>query len=487
MPGTCARTCRRSQIVAPTKKITLGRSTVFWWEQDVSLRFDRRFPALGVPRIQHSSDTSNPQEFQRRNDILTRLARTGIAETLRAFAGGEIDIDDLLRFDDDETLKRGLDDLRRERTAHIEQPTVSLAIPAPSPVMLETTASSLADTDVDRPVLAPASASVPSPTPAPAPSPNVALSSGWDAASLWPGISINSDFLVPLWDTCLTTVIPGMLELEETTRRRYSTSIRALRQKLAVCRATEDQFDVLAGISPDNWETLGKARMRLSTQTLREAVALPLAQQRVLLVRENVRLHVDVLQLLQALSATECDVLVELADFPVTAVIMDALDHASAVERAALRSVAQKLGPDATLLSLGTVTRVSGVCLRSIGGPRVPTGITCAAGSAPARRRTSVRIGSRIARSSSTGFQTSSRTSGRPTSRSANSARSWRSCRRASACSRGSSCCRGAGSANTCASNHGISSRTPTPSIYRGRRPAGRGGRCTSMPPRGGS
>ena len=130
-----------------------------------------------------------------------------------------------------------------------------------------------------------------------------------------------------------------------------------LRQKLAVCRATETQFDVLAGVSPDNWEILGKARMRLTTQALRDAVALPIEKQRLLLVKENVRLSVDVLQELQSLSAEEWDVLVDLAEFPVTAVMVDALDHASSVERPALRSIAQKLGPDATLESLGTVSK----------------------------------------------------------------------------------------------------------------------------------
>ena len=85
-----------------------------------ALRFDRRFPGLGVPRLQHSACTHDARVFEARNAILTRLARTNNALTLQAFASGEIDIHDLVSFAESENLKGGLGELRMLRRAERE-------------------------------------------------------------------------------------------------------------------------------------------------------------------------------------------------------------------------------------------------------------------------------------------------------------------------------------------------------------------------------
>ena len=306
--------------------------------------------------MQHSSGTTDAAEFARRNGMLTRLARTANTDTLRAFARGEISIDELVRFDGEENLKRGLDALRAARASATAGVCTS-ALPAVVPI--EVSSSDIGLVESELPSMSPPASTPVVTVERPA---NAASNLSWVGALQWPGIELNADFAVPLWSTCQERMIPGMLHLDEATRRRYDTFIRALSQKLAVCRATDAQFEVLAGIAPAHWDLLGKARMRLTTVALRDAVRRSANQQRVLLSTLNVRLHVDVhvhvdvLQQLGDVTEAEWDVLVALAPFPVTHVMVEALDHASPNERAALRSLANTRGPNATILSLGTVT-----------------------------------------------------------------------------------------------------------------------------------
>lgn len=60
------------------------------------LRFNRDFTRIGVGRITNSSRTTDPREFKRRDDLLTKLAQWGYADVLRAFKEGRLTIEQLL-------------------------------------------------------------------------------------------------------------------------------------------------------------------------------------------------------------------------------------------------------------------------------------------------------------------------------------------------------------------------------------------------------
>lgn len=66
-------------------------------ERRGKFRFDRRFP--GVGRINVSSGTANPQEFRRRDAVLTKLFDSAQVEVLQAFRQGLITIEQLVDAD----------------------------------------------------------------------------------------------------------------------------------------------------------------------------------------------------------------------------------------------------------------------------------------------------------------------------------------------------------------------------------------------------
>lgn len=348
---------------------------------DGGLRFDRRFAALGVSRLQRSSGTSDATEFARRNGLLTRIAGSGLRHLMQAFANGEVSIDDLLQFERDENLRNGLSELRaaRERTqvpvrpapakrhpvpdappsiakretVSVDRETVAAAAPIePTPAReskpdpAEHRAATL-EADVELPLQAP---TIPKAPPAVGTEPEPA-----DAS--WADESLNENFSVPLWPTFQDTVLPGMLEVSAHTRRRYETSVRTLRQKLSAFGASEAQFEVLAGISPDQWDALALARSRgLEVAVLRSGIHLSLAKQRMLLTARNLKMPVDVFHDVMGLSSEQWEVLETLADLPITSDLIELLDQAPPEDRAALRRVAATLGPNAALSALGRVT-----------------------------------------------------------------------------------------------------------------------------------
>ena len=69
------------------------------------IRFNRDFSRLGVGRIARSSRTTDVKEFQRRNDILTKLAESAQIDVLRAFRDGQITIEQLVDADREQRLK----------------------------------------------------------------------------------------------------------------------------------------------------------------------------------------------------------------------------------------------------------------------------------------------------------------------------------------------------------------------------------------------
>lgn len=325
------------------------------------LRFDRRFAALGVPRLQHSSGTTDPAEFVRRNQLLTRIASAGLRDLLHAFASGEVDIDDLLRFERQEDLRNGLVSLREQRaeerarqralrqqwlqdTHDRDRPAVRVSLYQvdTSPCAVDERPAT-ENAHIDRPITEDLSGVT-------------QAASSTAPAVHWSGVSINTDFSQPLWRT-FHGVIGNMLNVVDVTRRRYTTSLNSLQLKIAACAASETQFQELAGISPDEWEALELARNRgLEVAVLRDAIPLPLAKQRALLAARGLRMTVEVFRALANVTREQWAVLTELAALPVTAQIIETLDHAPPEDREALRRLAATLSPYATIAALGQVT-----------------------------------------------------------------------------------------------------------------------------------
>lgn len=243
--------------------------------------------------------------------------------------------------------------IAKRETVPVDRETVAAAAPIePTPAReskpdpAEHRAATL-EADVELPLQAP---TIPKAPPAVGTEPEPA-----DAS--WADESLNENFSVPLWPTFQDTVLPGMLEVSAHTRRRYETSVRTLRQKLSAFGASEAQFEVLAGISPDQWDALALARSRgLEVAVLRSGIHLSLAKQRMLLTARNLKMPVDVFHDVMGLSSEQWEVLETLADLPITSDLIELLDQAPPEDRAALRRVAATLGPNAALSALGRVT-----------------------------------------------------------------------------------------------------------------------------------
>jgi integrase len=341
--------------------------------------------------MQLSSGTTDPAEFSRRNHLLTRIANIGLADLLQAVVRGEVGIDDLLRFEREENLRNGLQELRRVREQelnrlHRERPqpvspvaaassasVIGRALPTGLPDRITPAPDAVATVHAmgfqlelhqsdGRPVIADADAGRPvaavTPVPRTAPSsPDVLAPTRATAGDLWRGVALNVDFSVPLWPTFLEKTIPGMLDVSVQTRRRYETSIRSLRQKLSAFGCTAEQFEILADIGPDEWDALALARSRgLEVAVLRSGIHLPLAKQRLLLSARNLKVPVDVFHDLADLTDEQWDVLESVAELPITSAMIERLEQADAEDRAALRRLATTLGPAATMEDLGEVT-----------------------------------------------------------------------------------------------------------------------------------
>ena len=77
-----------------------------WRTSDTGcFRFNRDFTRIGVGRITRSSRTTNEREFNRRNDILTKLAESAQIDALKAFRNGAITIEQLVDADREQRLK----------------------------------------------------------------------------------------------------------------------------------------------------------------------------------------------------------------------------------------------------------------------------------------------------------------------------------------------------------------------------------------------
>ncbi len=72
---------------------------------DGCIRFNRDFTRMGIGRLTMSSRTKQPKEFERRDQILTKLAESSQIDVLRAFRNGEISIEQLIAADREQKLR----------------------------------------------------------------------------------------------------------------------------------------------------------------------------------------------------------------------------------------------------------------------------------------------------------------------------------------------------------------------------------------------
>jgi len=88
-----------------TERERMPRGAKWRTSESGGIRFNRDFSRIGVGRIARSSRTTNPKEFQRRNDVLTKLAESAQIEVLRAFRDGAITIEQLMEADREQRLR----------------------------------------------------------------------------------------------------------------------------------------------------------------------------------------------------------------------------------------------------------------------------------------------------------------------------------------------------------------------------------------------
>lgn len=80
-----------------------------------NFRFNRSFKKLGVGRITNSAETALLTEYRYRDGLLTKLAKAGMSDTLRAFKYGHLKLGDLISADHDGTLYNVADRVRLAR------------------------------------------------------------------------------------------------------------------------------------------------------------------------------------------------------------------------------------------------------------------------------------------------------------------------------------------------------------------------------------
>lgn len=249
------------------------------------IRFDRDLTRLGVGRIQLSSGTENPDEFDRRNGIITKLVEDGDVDTLRALRHREISIQELVAAFRKGRLGTALEEARSARGALLPKPAIVSAgvagrgiidsvqprPPAAAPVDLEV-ATRVGMLVLDR--LAASSSSGGSGTHLRAlcdllglqleDAPQVTHTSvtgmsDVQAVGSAPAKSVCAPPLLrgphlvtvhgpqmgyeeealPLWSTLIDQVVPS-LDCGPETRRRYATSLEALRRKMRQYARDED-------------------------------------------------------------------------------------------------------------------------------------------------------------------------------------------------------------------------------------------------------
>src|SRR5438477_10220552 len=91
----------------PAEQHMTSRAHRTYWRTTVDgcIRFNRDFSRLGVGRLTMSSRTKVPKEFERRDQLLSKLAESSQIEVLMAFRDGAISIEQLVEADRQQRLR----------------------------------------------------------------------------------------------------------------------------------------------------------------------------------------------------------------------------------------------------------------------------------------------------------------------------------------------------------------------------------------------
>lgn len=287
------------------------------------LRFDRRFPALGVPRLQRSSGTSDPEEFKKRNGYLTTLAGLGCAEELQAFASGEVTISDIGQAIAKFNVRGFLADFRAQRQ--------SASVPGAQAG------------DVSKPVM---------PVP-------VEVTPQAVQATPEPPDSPPDELSRPLWRTSIEKLIPLMDDIEQVSRRRYLTTMRSLRLKMHLFSLSESALSAMLelNLTEDQREAIEFARSRgLTMRRLLHALDPKQREPLTSLRNDGIRLGEKALERLRGVAEEAWHVLAAGSDWIPD---LDTVDHIASLDeqdRDKLRISASVLGPDAVFHDLARLS-----------------------------------------------------------------------------------------------------------------------------------
>lgn len=301
-------------------------------------RFDRRFPKIGVPRLQVSSGTKDPQEFERRNAALTEMVKSH-PDVVRALASGELEFEEVWKAREESNLKYLLAEKRAARERQAESAVPSTPTGAPS----SGTAPAASD---------PAA---------------VVRWMRTDVATLDPGefrgqlnalMPVLEDRLALPWlETSLTVVVPSMIAIKEPSRRRYETSLRALARRVGVLVLPPADFELVAGISPERWPHIERLLFAgLETARARELAAMGRERRRVELRRLGVRMKDETFDALRQLTAAEWDALERVGRFPPREEDIHLRDRLTESEQQVLRRGMECLQGEAPFAAFANVT-----------------------------------------------------------------------------------------------------------------------------------
>jgi glutaredoxin-related protein len=286
-----------------------------------NLRFDRRFRELDVPRLQVSAMTRDRDLFQSRNELVTRCAAQ-FPDVIRALARNEIDIEEVEAAERQSNLKHFLREKREKRDTMLTasehgEDSVGHVLSLPTAVIEPVTA---------------------------VPAEEVVAANRLRA---------------PLLETLLQ-IVASMSAIKPDSRRRYATSLVALKGKLGVFALAEDHFDVLASIDPAVWAALREAaKRRFPFEALRQLLALRPTERKAALRAQGRKLRgplwveiEEMFSALQEITAVEWNALSFGGDLLAAELVVAKMDEMTPEQRGQLRKAAQLLLGDAPVRAM---------------------------------------------------------------------------------------------------------------------------------------
>jgi len=244
------------------------------------------------------------------------------AEELKAFASGEIGIRDIEHAFKDLNVRNFLAELRAQHAA-CPRAAAEAALPEAHGTIATVLQASSAPRDATSPVEDPR-------------------------------------LLLPLWSTALGETIPSMDEIEATSRRRYSTAIRALRLKMHLFALPQRRLEAIMDLDLTGAQSnaVEFARTRgLTIGQMLETLSLPADRQLPHLRAQGVRLGEEWLAPLRSVPQGAWATLGAGTDFVPDLETVDRISLLDDTTRLKLRAAATILGPDTAFVDLARLTK----------------------------------------------------------------------------------------------------------------------------------